>query len=719
MTMTMATETAQPSNSVLSSSPSPSLSSMPCDKWSAPPSSQQDRRKQPEQALRVHTRTSTGYDSLLTTTTSLDGSSLSDDNEEEEQQEPRQYDGGTDSAEQGTAPSTPLLMSVLRYEARYEAVQFEQKTKTNKANSTEELGTGLSAAEPLSMSCSSSSKQKSSLSSWVECYPSYNSFGDLFGASPLSQQESQVNDKNDDANANNKSQERRVWSWVCLYIFLPTLIYKSCQRATIPVLPVLIRSDLSGTDYEIGLVLACVGMGKLLGNLPSGQFVAVFGSSHGLMAACLALAVAWLTAAMSHSVRILFVASYLEGLGLALWQVARQNLVTEQIGIDEGRGKVQSTIGGLERFSAVLGPSAGGWLAANSGLRAPFAVKSLLMTGNMLLLWITQRLGWSGRSSQDYEEKDKNIPADTTSLITTAESAATATRIPMGQQSPPPSLGPRDVGSSSSSSKKMTDPASVHAFGRNLKTVVHERGKDLRQIAIWAMLFPIARETRTFLFPLRAMDLGYGPHEIGLMTSITFVVDTILFPLSGYLTDAYGRKYCGVPAGLLIALSYFLAPIWGNDLWTLTAISALGGVGNGLSGGVLNSVGSDLAPRQHRALFLGTFRIVSDMGILLGPLISGFLSQHLGKQAFWVVAALSAFSSLYMALVLPETRWQRQGQLPKPQTSVRKLSTTGAAKETFVQKVPLPTTKTTTADVATTSTQSICERSQKGYGSIV
>ena len=473
-----------------------------------------------------------------------------------------------------------------------------------------------------------------------------------------------------------------VWKWVSLYIFLPTLIFKSCQRATIPVLPVLIRSNLDGTDSQIGLVLASVGLGKLLGNLPSGQLVAVGGSPLGLQCACALLALAWLGAAVATSVPSLLVASYLEGVGLALWQVARQTLVTEQISIHHGRGKIQATVGGLERFAAVVGPTLGGWLATHYGLTVPFVVKALCMVANGLLLFYLFHVGGCSQRTN----------ATTTTLSTTTERGTVTTstvetgvdqmeRVTTNDDTPDADKATSTKHPSHRRQDSTDDNTeSVHDFGRNMHKVLSNHGKDLQQIAVWAILFPIARETRTFLFPLWAMNLGYGPHAIGLMTSLTFVVDTALVPLSGYLTDTYGRKYCGVPAGLLMALSYLLAPVVGCEFWSLTAISIVGGIGNGLSGGVVNSVGSDMAPRHHRALFLSSFRIVSDLGILLGPLVSGLVAQQThawwgGMQpAFWLIAALSALSSLYMAWVLPETRWQPPpngpgGTPPPPMTT--------------------------------------------------
>ena len=380
------------------------------------------------------------------------------------------------------------------------------------------------------------------------------------------------------------------------FILLPSFLLKSSQRSTIPVIPLLVRNKLNGTDQQIGVVLASVGLGKLLGNLPSGQYVGYYGSSRGLIWSCVLLSLAWLLAATSPHVIGLLCSGGMEGLGLALWQVSRQNLVTSKIGKDQGRGKVQATVGGLERLSSVVGPSVGGYVALRYGLRAPFFLKAGLLALDALIFQLWRTLGLTD-VPEGYHREEPRVP-------------------------------------------EQTRPSS---FFTNVSSTLEHHWKRLSVVSVWVMLLPIARETRLFLIPLRAMDLGMGPHEIGLLTSITFIVDTGMFPLSGYLMDAWGRKYVGIPSGVLMALAYMLAP-WATNVRTLTLVSALGGMGNGLSGGVLTSVGSDMAPETNdlqRAMFLGMYRTISDAGIFLGPLVSGVVAERLTTHmAFYVIASL-------------------------------------------------------------------------------
>jgi hypothetical protein len=65
-------------------------------------------------------------------------------------------------------------------------------------------------------------------------------------------------------------------------------------------------------------------------------------------------------------------------------------------------------------------------------------------------------------------------------------------------------------------------------------------------------------------------------------------------------------------------------------------VAALMGLGNGISSGVVLTLGADASPSQDRAQFLGGWRVCSDLGNAAGPL---------------VVSAVSALATLAAAAV--------------------------------------------------------------------
>jgi MFS family permease len=55
-------------------------------------------------------------------------------------------------------------------------------------------------------------------------------------------------------------------------------------------------------------------------------------------------------------------------------------------------------------------------------------------------------------------------------------------------------------------------------------------------------------------------------------------------------------------------------------------VAALMGLGNGISSGIVLTLGADASPPQDRAQFLGGWRVCSDLGNTTGPLVIGVVS---------------------------------------------------------------------------------------------
>ena len=81
-------------------------------------------------------------------------------------------------------------------------------------------------------------------------------------------------------------------------------------------------------------------------------------------------------------------------------------------------------------------------------------------------------------------------------------------------------------------------------------------------------------------------------------------------------------------------------------------------MGNGLSSGLIMSLGGDLSPSggHDRAKFLALYRNFADSGMLLGPWVSGILADYFSVLVgFEVLAGVALTGALWMAFVIPET----------------------------------------------------------------
>ena len=81
------------------------------------------------------------------------------------------------------------------------------------------------------------------------------------------------------------------------------------------------------------------------------------------------------------------------------------------------------------------------------------------------------------------------------------------------------------------------------------------------------------------------------------------------------------------------------------------------GLANGLSAGLLLTLGTDLAPAGNEGPFLGRFGAMHDVGRLLGPFIIGLLGERLGLDVASMALAVVTVIGLACILVfVGETR---------------------------------------------------------------
>lgn len=143
--------------------------------------------------------------------------------------------------------------------------------------------------------------------------------------------------------------------------------------------------------------------------------------------------------------------------------------------------------------------------------------------------------------------------------------------------------------------------------------------------------------------------------DIGLIISAGALVDALLFYPAGSLMDRLGRKPVFIFSLVVIGLGLCLMP-FAQNFWGLIAISILMGIGNGVSSGIIMTVGADVAPEVNRGSFIGLWRLISDVGSTSGPVIIGTMLKISGLAfAAHSVGVLGLMSSVFVLFKLLET----------------------------------------------------------------
>jgi MFS family permease len=375
-------------------------------------------------------------------------------------------------------------------------------------------------------------------------------------------------------------------------IFLPSGVYSIGTGAVAPV--IALSATGLGASFAVAAVVAgMIGVGQILGSIPAGALVARIGERRTMLLGAGLVVPAMLVCVAAEHVLVLAAAVTVAGMAGAAWGVARHAFMTEAVR-PELRARAMSTLGGVGRIGTFIGPFVGAGAVHLTGLKGAYLV----------------------------------------ALATSLCASALLIMLPAVAQDRP---APGRV---------------AHA---KLVDVVRDNAATLRTLGTGILLVGALRASRQTILPLWGAHLGLEPATIGLIFGISGGVDMLLFYPAGKLMDRYGRRAGAVPAMALLGTAFALLPL-ATGVAGLAAAGMLMGLGNGLSAGVVMTVGADVSPASGRAQFLGVWRVFSDIGTGGGPFLIGAITAvaSLTASALVVgVAGLGAAVLLHRWLARP------------------------------------------------------------------
>ncbi len=155
--------------------------------------------------------------------------------------------------------------------------------------------------------------------------------------------------------------------------------------------------------------------------------------------------------------------------------------------------------------------------------------------------------------------------------------------------------------------------------------------------------------------PLYVSQLGVSSHEAlsmwsGLTFSVTFLVSAIVSPMWGSLADRKGRKLMLLRASLGMAIAILLQA-FATNVWQLFLLRALMGLTSGYIPNAMALVASQV-PRERSGWAISTLSTAQISGVIGGPLMGGFLADHVGLRAVFLITAVLLVISFLVTLFL-------------------------------------------------------------------
>jgi MFS family permease len=175
------------------------------------------------------------------------------------------------------------------------------------------------------------------------------------------------------------------------------------------------------------------------------------------------------------------------------------------------------------------------------------------------------------------------------------------------------------------------------------------RLRSARLLFLSAVLVFISRSLIIAFLPLYASSvIKMSTFQVGILLALISGTQLVSMPALGWLSDRFGRKRTAVLSytlsGLLFLL-YFLA----KTIYQIFLVSIA--VGVGLSGlFLLLALVPTVASSGTYGKVIGTYGSSEDLGIIIGPIIYGFVWSNYGPVYIFAVCSLAQLLGAFLVL---------------------------------------------------------------------
>lgn len=363
-------------------------------------------------------------------------------------------------------------------------------------------------------------------------------------------------------------------------VYLPTILFSLGEGAVIPLIPV-IAANMGADVAAAALVSSALVVGQLCGNLPAGWAVARIGERMTMVTAGTVSMIAVVGMVFAPVIAVFAASVFLLGFCAAAFALARHAFMTTRVPLSF-RARALSLLGGSFRLGVFVGPF------VTAGLLQLFGDEHAAIWFFLGCLAVMVALVLFGPD-----------PEKTFAPITNGAPLA------------------EDSGEAVTGSIPISERSGVFI------TMWRYRGV-LGRVGLAASSLSAVRSARQVVLPLWGLSIGLDAQTIALVVGVSGAIDFALFYASGQVMDRFGRLWAAMPAMVLMGAGFLLLSLThdsdANVLW-FGMLAAVLGVGNGLSSGILLTLGADIAPQNDPAPFLGSWRTLTDAGGAAAPLV--------------------------------------------------------------------------------------------------
>ena len=367
----------------------------------------------------------------------------------------------------------------------------------------------------------------------------------------------------------------------------------------VPAIPLFARS-FGVSNAAVGVIISLFALSRFASGLFSGKLVDRFGERTVFAAgvAFVALSVGACGIAQSYNQLLFFRAA--GGLGSSMFSVAASSIILRSVS-DAQRGHAQSVYNGSFLLGAIAGPAIGGALAAIS-LRAPFFVYAIALS----------------------------ISGTVAFIFFTSEHL----------QAPKKSEGKKAVMS-------LKDALALKGYRYALVITF---------VASW-VIFGV----RTSILPLFITEqLKSTAAVVGWGFTISAVIQGTLILRAGRISDERGRRFILIIGTTIALVGIIIMTATLNPLMFFISMAIIG-LGNAFLASAPATIVGDLIEGKGGQV-IALFQMAGDAGMIVGPVVVGFVADHYGYRAAFGLSGLVFCIAIVLSIKMPETRKSRASQ---------------------------------------------------------
>lgn len=371
---------------------------------------------------------------------------------------------------------------------------------------------------------------------------------------------------------------------VVLGAMAPTFLLEVGVGAALPVI-VTRATDLGATLGMASFLAALVPVGQILSDFPAGALAARVGDRRAMILAGAVAVVGFVAGLAAGSVLLLGASALLLGSAQSVFAIARHAYLTHTTA-PQRRARVLSTLAGVFRAGLFVGPFVGAAVLMSASNRWAFAIG---VVTSLMAVIVLLAIG----------DSDADRPAS----------------------------GRRRA-----------------RAGPSFGDVLRRNRAVLTRLGAVALTIAAVRGARQTVLPIWGEHIGLDGATTSLVFGVAAAMDMLLFYPSGQVMDRFGRLWVGVPGMAIMGVALALVPATSTAV-ELGVVGLVLGLGNGLTSGILMTIGSDAAPQEGQAQFLAAWRLQGDLGSAASPLILA-AGPPLGSLAVavWVTAGAAALA---------------------------------------------------------------------------